>query len=82
MKILDRINNYINENEYKIVITESYINIINYIEILDFDSTKISIRHEKGITSIIGKDLVISKMFQDEILITGNFYTVNLKGET
>ena len=82
MKILDKINNYINEYDYKIIITDSYINIINYKEILDFNSTKISIRHDKGITSITGSDLVVNKMIEDEILITGKFTTINLKGET
>lgn len=82
MKILDKLNNFINENEYKIIITDSYINIINYIEILDFNSTRISIRYDKGITVIEGIDLVVSKMVSDEILITGKFMCVNLKGET
>jgi len=82
MKILDKINNYINEYQYKIVVTGSYINIINYKEILDFNSTKISVRHDKGITSIIGTDLVVSKMVEDEILITGKFNSINLKGES
>lgn len=82
MKIIDKINNYINEIDYKITITDNYINIINYIEILDFNSTRISIRHNNGITNIIGTDLVVSKMVEDEILITGKFTTINLKGET
>lgn len=81
MKILDKFNDYISENEYKIIITDSYINIVNYIEILDFNSTKISIRHSKGVTVIEGIDLVVSKMVSDEILITGKFMCVNLKGE-
>jgi len=82
MKIIDRLNDYINENEYKIIITDSYINIINYKEILDFNSTRVSVRHDKGITSIEGTDLVVNKMVEDEMLITGNFVCVNLKGET
>ena len=82
MKILDKLNNYINENEYKIIITDSYINIINYKEILDFNSTRISVRHNKGITIISGIDLVVSKMVEDEILITGKFTAISLKGET
>lgn len=72
MKILDRLNNYINENMYKVIVTYNYVNIVNYREILDFDSNKISIRNDKGITCVIGKNLVISKMLEDEILITGN----------
>ena len=81
MKILDKFNNYINELEYKIIITDNYINIVNYKEILDFNSTRISVRHNKGITIIVGTELVISKMMEDEILITGNFNSVNFKGE-
>ena len=68
MKILDKLNNYINENEYKIIITDSYINI--------------SVKHNKGITIISGIDLVVSKMVEDEILITGKFTAISLKGET
>ena len=82
MKIIDKINNYINENKYKIIITDNYINIINYIEILDFNSNRISIRHANGITNIIGVDLVVSKMLEDEVLIIGKFTTINLKGDT
>lgn len=82
MKILYKLNNFINENEYKIIITDSYINIINYEEIVDFNSTRISVRHNKGVTIVVGNDLVVSKMVEDEILITGKFTTINLKGET
>jgi len=81
MKILDKINNYINEYKFKIIITDKYINIINYKEIIDFNSNKISIRHNTGIISIIGTNLVVNKMIEDEILITGNFTNINLKGE-
>lgn len=82
MKILDRLNNYINEFEYKIIVTDNCINIVNYKEIIDFNNSKITIRHNNGITVINGSDLVISKMLEDEILITGNINYVDLKGET
>ena len=81
MKILDKLTNYINELEYKIIITNNYVNIINYKEIIDFDSKKICIRHSKGITNIIGKNLVINKMLEEEILITGDLECINLIGE-
>ena len=81
MKILDKINNYINEYDYKIIITDKYINITNYKEILDFNSNKISIKSKTGITVVEGKELVISKMLEDEILIIGKFNSINLKGD-
>jgi len=82
MKILNKINNYINENEFKIVVTKNYIDIVNYIEILDFNSNRISIKNSDGIIIIVGTNLVISKMVEDEILVTGEFDNVILKGET
>ena len=82
MKILNKLNNYINDFEYKIIITDSYINVVNYEEIIDFNSTRISIRHDNVITIIDGIDLVINKMMEDEILIIGKFNSISLKGET
>ena len=79
MKILNKLNNFINENKYKVVVTNNYVNIVNYKEILDFNSTKISIEHDNGITSIIGKNLVVSKMIEDEVLITGNIDNVSME---
>lgn len=79
--MFDRFNNYINENEYKIIIKNNTVNIINYLEILDFNATCIKIKHQKGITNIIGRNLVVNKMLNDEILITGEIDTINLKGE-
>lgn len=81
MKIFDKIKNYINELDYKIIITDTYINIVNYKEIIDFKEDKITVRHSNGLTCIKGKNLVVSKMLEDEILITGDFINVLLKGE-
>ena len=76
MKILDKLNNYVNENKYKVIATNKYVNIVNYKEIIDFNSVKISIKHEKGITIVNGKNLVVSKMLEEEILITGNIESI------
>jgi len=81
MGLRNKIDNYLNDQEYRIIIEKDYVNINNYIEILDFNSSIISIKHNKGITIIEGTNLVISKMMEDEILITGNFNSVNFKGE-
>ena len=36
MKILKRIDNYLYDREYRIIIKENCVNIINYDEIVDF----------------------------------------------
>lgn len=79
MKIFDRINNYINEENFKITIGINYVNIINYTKILDFNSNLISIKYNDIIIDIAGTNLVVNKMLKDEILIKGNIDNVKLR---
>ena len=44
MKLLDNLDRYLTDYEYKIIIKNKYINIINYTEILDFNSKEIKIK--------------------------------------
>lgn len=72
MKMLDRLNNYINDNNYSMIYKYNKLNIINYTEILDFSSKVITIRYNDNIYKVIGNNLVISRMMDNEILISGN----------
>ena len=72
MKVFERLDNYINDKEYKIIVFNNQVNIINYSEIVNFNSYQIDIRYNNKITNVIGTNLVISKMMEEEILITGN----------
>ncbi len=78
MKIFNKLDRYITDKTYKIIIKPNTINIINYIEIKDFSNTKIVINNTNGITTIIGKNLVVSKMQDNEVLITGKIKTIEL----
>lgn len=78
LKIIDKLDRYLTDNQYKIIIKDNTINIINYTEIKDFTSTKIVIKHQKGITTVLGTDLVVSKMQDNETLIIGNIQSIEL----
>lgn len=78
MKLIDKLDRYLTDTQYKIIIKENTINIINYTEIKDFTSTKIIIKHPKGLTTIIGTNLVVSKMQDNEALIIGNIQSIEL----
>ncbi len=78
MKLNDYIDRYLIDKTYSITIKNNYIHIINYIEIIDFSSSKIVIKHQKGITTIIGTNLIISKMLKDELLITGKIKIIEV----
>ncbi len=71
MKIMNRLDNYLYDREYKIIIKENYVNVINYSEIVDFSTTKISLKYKDKIIIIEGTNLVISKMVDNEIVVIG-----------
>ena len=78
MNIKDRLNNYLNDNEYKIIIKENYVNIINYDEILDFTINKIVIKYKNKVITTEGTNLTITKMVTKEVLIEGNIVNIRI----
>ena len=78
MRIINKINNYLIDKEYKIIIKKNQINIINYSEIIDFNLEKVAIRYNDKKIIIEGKNLLISKMLEDEVLIKGNIVTIRI----
>lgn len=79
MNVIEGIRSYIEDNETKITILNNKINIVNYNDIGHFDSNKIIIKLNKKKVIINGKDLVVSKLMSDEILVTGNFNNIEFR---
>ena len=78
MKLFDRIDNYISEYKYKVIIVDNSVNIVNYKKIIEFTDNVIKVESKDGITIVNGSNLVITKMLSDEILITGKIYSIEL----
>ena len=78
MNIFNKLDRYITDKEYKMIIKKEQINIINYIEIKDFSSTKIIIKAPDNIITVTGSNLVVSKMQDNEILITGSIKLIEI----
>ena len=78
MKIMNRLDNYLYDREYRIIIKENYVNIVNYDEIVDFNLNKISVKYRNTKVSIEGTNLTINKMVEDEVLITGNISNISI----
>lgn len=72
LKLVRSIDNYINDKKFSILYKNNKLDIINYTKIMDFSDTKISINYLDSKYIIIGTNLVISKMLEEEVLITGN----------
>ncbi len=77
MKLFNYLDRYIVDNDFKVIIMDNYLNIINYLEVLDFSSKEISVRYDKGIMIIKGIDLVVSKMMDEELLIRGKILSIS-----
>ena len=77
MKLDRMIDNYVNDKKYSMIYKNNKLNIINYSEIIDFSSKLISIRHEDNVYHIEGDNLVISRMMDSEILITGDISKIS-----
>lgn len=78
MNLLNRFRNYLLEEEFVVNIQKDRVNVVNYINIDHFDTNKIIIRYDGGLLTVNGKNLVVSKLLNDEVLITGNIKNVEL----
>ena len=79
MNIIKKISGFINDNEYRLQYINNSINIINYKEIKEFGENKIIVSSSYGLSIINGSNLVVSKMLDNEILITGTITNIEFK---
>ena len=78
MSIKNKINNYLMDNEFRMIYYNNFLNINNYLEILDFSSSIIKIKYIDGTIIINGNNLCISKMIDNELLINGVIKSISL----
>lgn len=78
MKLFDYLDRYLVDKDYKITVMKNQVHIINYVEIEDFSNTRVVVRYEGGTTVIVGQELVVSKMQEEELLITGKIQSIQV----
>ena len=79
MGIIKDIRSYISEDEFKITILKDKVNIVNYTSIGHFDENKVIIKYSEGQITVKGFNLVVSRLMDDEILISGNFNAIEFR---
>ena len=67
------------EEEFELIYLPNQIDIINYEQIESFEEENIQIRYSKGILSIRGKNLIITKLLEDEVFITGEVLKIEFR---
>ena len=77
--MLDRLRNYIKDEEFRINIFGNKVNIINYLDLIVLEDTRISLQSPKGIVVIKGSGLTVNRLLDNEILISGKIKTIELE---
>ncbi len=78
MRAINKLRSYILEEEFRINILDNKINIVNYTKIGNITENNIDIYNEETKIIIKGKNLVISKLVDNEMLITGIIKSIEL----
>ena len=76
---MKKIINFIKDTKFKIIIYDNLINIVNYKDIIIFEDNKIVINCNNFNISIKGNDLIINKVYDNELLIKGNILNIEFR---
>ena len=79
MGIINSIRSYILEEEFKITILNNKINIVNFTSLGTIDNNKVVIYYKEGFVDIKGSNLVVSKLMNEELLISGNIKSLEFR---
>ena len=79
--MLDRITNYINDNTFRFTVYENTIHVLNYKRILILEEDRISFQSKNQKIKIEGEGLIIKKILNQEMLITGKIYKIEVSYE-
>lgn len=74
--MIDKIRDYIKDDEFRLTIFKDRLHIINYLDILTLSNKQISVDTGDNLVVIKGENLILNKLLDNEILITGKIYTV------
>ena len=76
--MIEKLVNYVKDNDLKIKYSNNNLNIDNYDKILEVKSDVITISKNNSFIFIRGDNLKLSKLLDDEVLITGTIKKIEL----
>ena len=79
--MLNRLTNYINDNTFRFTVYENTIHVINYKRILILEEDRISFQSKNQKIKIEGEGLILKKILNQEMLITGKIYKIEVSHE-
>ena len=79
MNMTRRVRNYLLDEEFNMRLLKNKVNIVNYDSIGYFDNDLIIVNYSDGEIKIKGENLVVSKLLNDEILISGIIKIIEMR---
>lgn len=77
--MLRELRNYVVDSSFSIHYTKDGLNIINYTSILAMEDTRISLTYISGTLVVTGRNLVVKKLMEEEILIVGHISSIEFR---
>ncbi len=74
----EELRNYFKDNNFKIVYTDKYLNIINYLKILILENDRIEVKIPNKILKIVGNNLKLKRCLNNELLVIGDIFEFKL----
>ena len=76
--MLNRLKEYINDNEFRLTVFDDRVHVINFLNIVSLEEERISFITNKGRVIIKGKNLCLNKLLDDEVLISGTIMNIEV----
>ena len=70
--------NYVRDNEFRMIVLENKIDIVNYLDLLSMTEERVSVSTKKGRIVVKGENLSVQKLLNREILIVGTVTNIEM----
>ena len=79
--MFERVDNFLNDREFRFTIYENKIYIINFKRIISLEENNVTLQSNRKKLRITGKNLIVRKLLEEEILITGTISKIEVMDE-
>lgn len=79
--MFERVDNFLNDREFRFTIYENKIYIINFKRIISLEENNVTLQSNRKELHITGKNLIVRKLLEEEILITGTISKIEVMDE-
>ena len=76
MHIIKTIKNYLYDQNYIINLYDNHIYLFNYVELIKLSETILKIKFKDFSVEVTGKDFIVYKMTNNEMLVKGSIDNV------